>query len=260
MRRDMDQLSANSSAKVPKPHRTVDRVTRILEEVVYNPGLTFSELVEVVGAAKSSVHGFLQGLLHRGWLYDDGGHFYLGPAVYSLTLASGQIRAGLITHADLAILHEKTGAAVFAGVRAGDHLIYIAEVGSNTVSSFDARNNIRRPLLDTAGGKALLAATPEGERETFLRRALSEHSDLVQRFVGEFAAISRSGVATNTRRAGTRYAIAAVIQGRAGGNVASITLVGETERIKPQEERLSALLLEHVRAMESRSLVPREAI
>ena len=32
----------------PQPHRTVDRVTRILEEVVYKPGMTFAELVRAL--------------------------------------------------------------------------------------------------------------------------------------------------------------------------------------------------------------------
>jgi hypothetical protein len=41
----------------------------------------------------------------------------LGPAVYGLTLASGHIRGGLVTHGDLAALHEETGAAVFLGCR-----------------------------------------------------------------------------------------------------------------------------------------------
>ena len=144
---------AGRSKRVPQNHRTVDRVTRILEEVVYHPGMTFAELVRALNAAKSSVHGFMRGLLAKGWLYEEQGRYYLGPAVYSLTLASGHIRAGLVTHADLAALHEETGVAVFLGVQAGDHLIYIAEAGSDSITGFEARSNIRRPMLATAGGR-----------------------------------------------------------------------------------------------------------
>ncbi len=46
-------------AREPQNHRTVDRVTRILEEVVYNPGMTFAELARALGAPKSSVYGFI---------------------------------------------------------------------------------------------------------------------------------------------------------------------------------------------------------
>src|SRR2546425_5302509 len=108
-------------ARVPQNHRTVDRVTRILEGVACRPGMTFAELARALDAPKSSVHGFISGLLANGWLYEQDHRFYLGPAVYGLTLASGHIRAGLVTHADLAALHEETGVAVFLGVQAGDH-------------------------------------------------------------------------------------------------------------------------------------------
>src|SRR6266550_8022222 len=101
--------SAGRGPRVPQNHRTVDRVTRILEMVVYRPGMTFAELARTLDAPKSSVHGFISGLLANGWLYEQDRSFYLGPAVYGLTLASGHIRAGLVTHADLATLHEETG-------------------------------------------------------------------------------------------------------------------------------------------------------
>ena len=162
------------SKGLPQNHRTIDRVTRILEEVVYNPGMTFAELVRALDAPKSSVHGFIRGLLASGWLYQDQHRFYLGPAVYGLTLASGHIRAGLVTHEDLVALHEQTGLAAFLGVQAGDHLIYIAEAGSDHVAGFDARSSIRRTLLITAGGKALLAERSEAERDSYLRRRSEE--------------------------------------------------------------------------------------
>ena len=50
----------------PKNHRTIDRVTQILEEVVYHPGIGFAELARVLDAPKSSVHGFIRGLQAKG--------------------------------------------------------------------------------------------------------------------------------------------------------------------------------------------------
>ena len=175
--------------RVPQNHRTIDRVTRILEEVVYNPGMTFAELVRALDAAKSSVHGFISGLLANGWLYQEQHRFYLGPAVYGLTMASGHIRAGLVTHEDLVALEQETGVAAFLGVQAGDHLIYIAEAGSDHVAGFEARSNIRRTLLITAGGKALLAERSEAERESYLRRrSRRTKRELVDRFLEEYDA------------------------------------------------------------------------
>lgn len=99
--------------RMPQNHRTIDRVTHIREQVVYNPGMTFAELVRALDAAKSSVHGFISGLLATGWLYQEQHRFYLGPAVYGLTLASGHIRAGLVTREDLVALQQETGVAAF---------------------------------------------------------------------------------------------------------------------------------------------------
>jgi DNA-binding IclR family transcriptional regulator len=244
--------------RVPRRHRTVDRVTRILEEVVYNPGMTFAELVRALGAAKSSVHGFISGLVANGWLYEEQHRFFLGPAVYGLTLASGHIRAGLVTNEDLAALVDKTGVAAFLGVQAGDHLIYIAEAGSDHIAGFEARTNIRRTLLMTAGGKALLAAQSEAERESYLRRRGAEEKELVDRFLEEFEQIRKTRVATNARRG--RLGIATTVRNRAGVAVASLTLVGPAAEISPRVKKLSRILLEHVEAWSRRTLTPREAI
>jgi len=248
------------AARVPQNHRTVDRVTRILEEVVYKPGMTFAELARALEAPKSSVHGFISGLLAKGWLYEMDHRFYLGPAVYGLTLASGHIRAGTVTHADLVALHDATGLAVFLGVQAGDHLIYIAEAGSDAVAGFEARSNIRRTLLVTAGGKALLAERSDAEREAYLRRRSPEEAQLVDVFLDEFEEIRRTRIATNVRLSGTRFAIGTTVHNQFGEPVAAITLVGPSPQVQPRVKKLSDLLIKHVDSWTKRAVSPREAI
>jgi DNA-binding IclR family transcriptional regulator len=255
-----ERTPAGRLKRVPQNHRTVDRVTRILEEVVYHPGMTFADLVRALNAAKSSVHGFIRGLLAKGWLYEEHGRYYLGPAVYGLTLASGHIRAGLVTHADLAALYEETGVAVFLGVQAGDHLMYIAEAGSDAITGFEARSNIRRPMLATAGGKALLAARPDGERESYLRRRSAEEADLVDEFLAEYAEIKRTRIAQNIRRGGTRFGIATTVHNPSGEAVAALTLVGPIAAVQSRVQELAQRLLRHVDSWPQRSMTPREAI
>jgi DNA-binding IclR family transcriptional regulator len=245
---------------VPRNHRTVDRITRILEMAVYRPGMTFTELARALDAPKGSVHGFISGLLANGWLYEQDHRFYLGPAVYGLTLASGHIRAGLVTHGDLAALHHETGVAVFLGVQAGDHLVYVAEVGSEGLAGFAAQSDIRRPLLRTAGGKALLAARSAAEREAYLRRHIAEGPDAVDEFVAEFEEIRRTRIATHLRLSGTRFAIATTVRNRSGEAVAAVTLVGPTADLQPRTEELARLLVLHVDSWSQRSMTPREAI
>jgi DNA-binding IclR family transcriptional regulator len=230
----------------PQTHRTIDRVTKILEEVVYNPGMSFADLARALDAPRSSVHGFIRGLLAKGWLFEDNHRFYLGPAVYGLTLASGHIRAGLVTESDLAELHQATGVTVFLGVQAGDHLIYVAEAGSDTLSGYAARTNIRRTMLETAGGKALLVALPESQRNAFLRRRPREEAALVDRFLSESAAIKKTRVASNTLHQGARFALATVLSNAAGEPVAEVTLVGQSADMLPRETDLRETLLRFV--------------
>ena len=251
--------TAKAARKLPaQGHRTINRVTQILEEVVYHPGMTFSDLVRSLDAAKSSVHGFIRGLLTAGWLHEEGGRFYLGPAVYGLTLASGHLRAGGVGYSDLLALNEQTKAAVFLGVPAGDHLIYIAEAGSDPVTGFDARTNIRRGLLETAGGKALLAEWSDVERDAYLRRRNAAVPDLVSAFLNEFSEIRRTRIATNARHNGSRFALATTVHNRSGDALASITLVGPASELKPRANALAKVLLRRVDQMQSRTSARRE--
>lgn len=260
MNEQEDRASLVRSRREPQNHRTVDRVTSILEQVVYHPGITFGELVRTLGAAKSTIYGFMQGLLARGWLYEEQNRFYLGPAVYGLTLAGGHIRAGLVTHADLVALQEATGFAAFLGVQAGDHLIYIDEAGTDHVIGFEMASNIRRPLIATAGGKALLAEQPDADRMAYLRRCGDEHRNLVDGFLDELRQIRESRIATNLRQNGTRFAIATTVQNTAGSAVAAVTLLGPASTMQPKAAKLSRVLLKHVESWTSRSLGAREAL
>ncbi|WP_084150745.1 IclR family transcriptional regulator [Azohydromonas australica] len=251
---------AGRPLREPQNHRTVDRVTRILEEVVYKPGMTFADLARALDAPKSSVHGFIQGLLAKGWLYEVNHQFYLGPAVYGLTLASGHIRAGLVTHNDLATLHDATGLAVFLGVQAGDHLIYIAEAGIDAVAGFEARSNIRRTLLVTAGGKALLAEQPSFEQAAYLRRRGPQEAELVETFLNECESIRKTRIATNLRLSGTRFAVGTTVRNQSGESVAAITLMGPASDMQHRVQELSDVLLGHVDVWSKRATRPREAI
>jgi DNA-binding IclR family transcriptional regulator len=244
----------------PKNHRTIDRVTQILEEVVYHPGIGFAELARALDAPKSSVHGFIRGLQAKGWLYEDDKRFYLGPAIYGLTLASGHIRAGQVSQSDLDALHKDTGMTVFLGVEAGDHLIYIGESGTDALTGFAARSNIRRKLINTAAGKALLAAKPDAERDAYLRRVQAADGEAVSEFLAEFAEIRKSGVARNFRHHGAQIAFASVMRNQAGESVAAAILVGQTVDVKPREAKVRKLLLKHVASWTRQKSAAREPI
>ena len=253
---------AGSPRKVRKTtnHRTVDRVTQIVEEVVFNPGMTFAELARALGAPKSSVYGFIQGLRAKGWLYEQDRRFYLGPAVHGLTLASGHLRAGLVSHEDMAQLNRDTGVTAFLGVRAGDNLISIAEAGSDAIVDFEARSKIRRTLIATAAGKVLLAMLPPAEVEAYLRTRGETEQEMVTSFLNEYQEIRKTGLATNYRLSGTRFAIAACVRDKSREVVAAVTLVGRTEDVEPRVKELSALLLKRVESWSRKNVKGRKGI
>ncbi len=239
--------------QAPQNHRTIDRVTQIIETVVYNPGINFAELVRAVNAAKSSVHGFVNGLLASGWLFQENGKFYLGPTIYGLTLANGHLRSGFVSWDDLNALHDETETAAFLGIQAGDHLMYIAVAGQDPVISYEAKSNIRRHMLKTAGGKALLAAQPNDVRDAYLRRRPPDDRTLVEQFLSELEEIQRTGIAKNFRSQVRRYAIAGVVHDRSTKAMASVTLVGPAEKIEPKLESLCTSLKNHIEIWTARS-------
>ena len=236
----------------PQNHRTVDRATQILEEVTYLPGITFAELARALDAPKSSVHGFVRGLLAKGWLYEIDKRFYLGPAIYGLTLASGQMQAGSVTQDDLGKLHELTGLSVFLGVQAGDYLIYVSVAGADEQSRYTARTRLRRGLLDAAGGKALLAEKSDAARDSYLRRRGPDEAEKVSQFLAEFRDIKQTGIATNYRHGGAQFALATVVRNQFGEAVSEITLVGPTADAEPREAELRKALLECVNGLTPR--------
>lgn len=238
---------------IPGSHQTVTRVTRILEEVVYRPGSTYASITRAVGAPKSSVYGFIRGLLAVDWLFEQDHRLYLGPAFFSLSIASGHIRAGFVSAADLEDLHRETGLTAFVGVQAGDHLIYIAEAGTDIMAGFEARTNIRRDMLVTAGGKALLASLPETELLSYLRRRDTEGKFDMAALIDEFTSIRANGIAVNINNTRSRTGIATVIHGPAGRAVASVTLVGQTPNVLPRFETLSEILRARVAEWHSRA-------
>jgi DNA-binding IclR family transcriptional regulator len=255
-----EQLDQSDPGGPNHHHRTIDRVTQILEEVVYRPGIGFAELARALDAPKSSVHGFIRGLQAKGWLYESDRRFYLGPAIYGLTLASGHIRAGQVSQTDLDALHKETGMTVFLGVEAGEHLIYIGESGTDALTGFAARSNIRRKLINTAGGKVLLAAKPDAERDAYLRRQQAEDGEAVTEFLAEFAEIRKSGIARNLRHHGAQVALASMVRKQAGEGVAVAVLIGQTAEVQPREEKVRKALLKHVASWTRQKSAPREPV
>jgi DNA-binding IclR family transcriptional regulator len=149
---------------------------------------------------------------------------------------------------------------VFLGVEAGDHLIYIGESGTDALTGFAARSDIRRKLISTAGGKALLARMPDSKRDAYLRRQQGNDAEAVSEFLAEFVEIRKTGIARNFRHHGSQIALASVLRNEAGESVASVTLVGQATEVEPRVDKVCKTLLKHIASWTRQKQAPREPI
>ena len=182
-----------------RPHRTVDRVTGILETVSLSPrGVTLAELATALGAAKTSVAELTNGLLARGYLIEEERRFHLGPGPFILASRANKLAALSLDHAFVAELAERLACTVFVGVRVGDALIFVDYAGEESPSlTFVARTQARRPLYTSAAGKTLLANVPDDEMHRLLRLAGPDDADAVRQFLLELPEIRSRRLAFN---------------------------------------------------------------
>jgi DNA-binding IclR family transcriptional regulator len=225
-----------------KSHRTIDRVTQILEIVSARPqGITLTELSREMQAPKSSIQGFVYGLLHTGFLEEHDRRYYLGPAPYVLTLRANRLPARTVAHSDLVDLHDRTGLSVLLGVKVGQHLVYVDEVGNTADLRFVTYSRRRRPILRTAAGKALLAFLDDRE----LHDVLAGHPDQegVEPFLAEVDEIRERGYSINKRSPISGVtAVGAPVRDHEGHIVAAVALAGTAEDVADRIDELGHLL------------------
>ena len=223
-------------------HRTVDRITAIVEEVASNPdGIGLQQLATVVGAPKSTIQGFVNGLLAAGYLIESHHRYHLGPGPYILTLRANQLPARTVRHADLLELAEETKLSVLLAVRVGDHVVYVDEVGDSPPVRFIAKSRARRPLLETASGKVMLADMPEPELHHFLRNHPNQGA--VSHFLADLDSIRQTGVARNLEsQISGGSAIATRVDDAQGNLLAAVALIGTAEEVRPRFDELELVL------------------
>ncbi len=182
-----------------RPHRTVDRVTGILETVSLSPrGVTLAELAVALDAAKTSVQELTNGLLARGYLIEEDHRFHLGPGPFILAARANKLAAVSLDHRFVAELAKVLGCTVLVGVRVGDAMIFTDHVGEESPSlAFAARTHARRPLYTSAAGKILLANVPDDEMHRLLDLAGPDQAGDVRQFLAELPEIRSRRLAFN---------------------------------------------------------------
>ncbi|GAA2094187.1 IclR family transcriptional regulator [Streptomyces albiaxialis] len=220
------------SEPVAKEHRTVSRVTGILERVARQGGARMHELAQALDAPKSSVFGLVKGLVSTGYLIEDRGVYRLGPALGSLLAPS----APDVTEAarpSLEALRDEFGETAMLGTAVGDSLIYVAAAESQQLIRYSAPLRTRRPLYPPSAGKVILAYRTARRRDAYLDATVEDESRRAAARA-ELAEVRAQGVAFN--RGETLPDVSAAARPiLVGGEVrAVIAVAGPTTRILGQ--------------------------
>lgn len=221
----------------PRPHRSVERIIRVLEEVASSThGRSLAELSRVLGAPKSTLQGFANGLVEAGYLDEQNKRYFPGPGIFMLANRSHRIPSQMVRHDDLVELQEATECSVLLGVLAGQNLLYVDMVLRGRRQEYFLMESPRRPTLRTAGGKLLVALKPYDEMRNFLER---EDPALVRDFLGEVDSIvaEQRCVVPSSIQPGIS-AIAAPLRTRAGDVVAALVLTSHSESVLSRVEEL----------------------
>lgn len=217
-------------------HRGVSRIAAILEAVAASDGgLRLMDLTKIVGAPKSSLHGFLRGLVAVGYLTESEGVYSLGVGLGVLIerMAPSLVKATALP--ELRRLVEETSETAVAGVRVGNSIVYLESVGSPHRIRYVPPLMQRRQLLRTSIGKLYLAQLPDGEVARIMNEIAPTHSaEELAGLLHDVSEVRASGLAFNVNATVDGVSAAAsAIRGR-GGIIGGLSIAGPSSRVLPR--------------------------
>lgn len=209
-------------------HRTVSRLVGILEYVAgRSDGATLTEIAGQLDAARSTIYGFLRGLVYEGYLDEsDEGRYVFGRGAHLMLLQKSEPLLHIVEPV-LEDINERFNETVTLAVHVGKSLSYIASRQSTQRIVYLPTMYSRRPLWPTSAGKIFLAAMSQGEIEQIID---DTESNAVHR---ELAEVRRTGFALNRGETVADVSAIAIGIGHEGDVTASITVGGPQARIEP---------------------------
>ena len=181
--------------------RTFQRGLAVLEAVVQSPiPLGIQRVAELTGLDKATSMRMLQTLCGAGYLLQnpDTKAFVVTDKLQRLTLgAMGDQELRDLSHPHIAVLRDALGETTHLGMLRNDRIVYIDKLESPRSIRLVSAIGQEMPLHCTALGKAILAALPEVERNTILRRLTFERR--TAKSITSPAALTRE-LATTRRR------------------------------------------------------------
>lgn len=149
-------------------------ILRILSFSASSSGMRFSDIQAQSGLSKGTLHRLLKSLAEDGFVEQDSASrvYYLGLEFLSLgERAANRLDIRAVSRPSLQRLTDKTNDTVMLTVRSGLDAVCVDRIeGSFPVKVLTQNTGTRRPLGVGSGSLALLAALPDEEVESVLRK------------------------------------------------------------------------------------------
>lgn len=218
--------------------RNAARVLRAFSQADQELGVT--ELARRLDLGKSTTHRLVRTLEAERLLEQNRrtGKYRLGLALYELgSTVTEHVDLHQAALPVLTTLRHQTGEMVHVAVLDGVEVVYVERLESHHMLPVFRRIGHRLPAHWTSSGKVLLAALPREEQERRLRGAqLDPHTRNtitdVSSLLGQLDEVRRRGWASNIEEGEVGVvSVGAPLRGDDGSVIASVTVVGSTDRI-----------------------------
>ena len=222
---------------------SLDRALAVLHCLGAHPlGLTLSEIAAELKLSVNFVYRVTQSLVSHGYLVRDAEkRFSVGSAM--LKLCQPVIDDVPLTEAALPAmrwLSDQTGEAAHLGILSGSEGIVLERVIGRAMIKFYVERGTRFPLHTSGPGKAILAFTPEAERdeiisgmkfERFQPWTISNRKDFLQCL----DQVRNTGFAVDVgEHLEGHHCLAAPIFDAAGNAMASLWITGPSQRLSEE--------------------------
>lgn len=235
---------------------SVERSLIILDLLAeHTEGLGTREISRTLGYGSGTTQKILNTLRGKDLITKrpDSGTYVFGIGAVKLAhQILAQTNVSTIARPYLVRLAQMTGESAYLGVRQSDSCVYIDKVLSDEEVRSDAPLGTPRPLNCTAVGKALLAASPDGQDLSALRamagrgafsaptgRSVEEPEDLLR----ELNTVRELGYALDDREFSAGGAcVAASVVDHTGAPVVALSASGPAERFDGHRSELGEIV------------------
>lgn len=227
--------------------QSIDRAAELLSLVIHAPApMTYSELVESTGLARSTVSRLLTALERNGLLERDPEGAFRGGAMFTHYATRFDRVEALVAVAEpyLERVGERTGETVNLGVPRGDTVVHVAQVDSRYVLGATSWVDVEVPPHCSALGKVMYAfdaiPVPAGALSRCTPASITDHDALAR----ELERVRQRGFAETAGEFEEGLdALAAPVRGPDRLVHAAIGVSGPSLRLADRHEELGALLV-----------------